>query len=282
MGILDNVKSRLNIGGQSSRPDDGYDDSAYAEDGYDDYAYDGQYDDDGYETAYDEASAGSPRATASRSFGVARTDYQTDDHAPIISMTDVRSQNLTPRARQAAGQAAGQSTRPSSSARRSTANGYVSSQFDDDSKALNDALSRSSVNSLSQLRTERQRFDESDDSIAFNDTPSYYTSRSGQPTVRQQRGNRASSGFRQVVVVTPATYADAEQVAVALKAGNAVAIVLNNPRPELAKRILDFAFGAASALDGQVDRLADRVFAITRDFALTQEEQELLRSRGII
>jgi FtsZ-interacting cell division protein YlmF len=158
--------------------------------------------------------------------------------------------------------------------------GYVSSQFDDDSRMLNDALSRSDINSLSQLHGERQRFDSTLDSGMQLDTPAYYASRSGQPTVRQ--GGRASQGFRQVVVVNPITYADAEQVASALKTGNAVAIVLNNPRPELAKRILDFSFGAASALNGQVDRLADRVFAITCDYALTDEERELLRARGVI
>jgi cell division inhibitor SepF len=87
---------------------------------------------------------------------------------------------------------------------------------------------------------------------------------------------------RQVDVLRPATYGDAEKVAQGLKAGNAVVVDLTKTRPELAKRILDFSFGATSALDGKVDRIADRIYAFTVGGKLNQGEQEYLKKQGVV
>ncbi|MCL2756719.1 MAG: cell division protein SepF [Coriobacteriia bacterium] len=111
-------------------------------------------------------------------------------------------------------------------------------------------------------------------------SPAYYTSRSG-PTIQRQT-QQASQAFRQLAVIRPTTYADSEQVAVALRSGAAVAIDLTQVRAELAKRILDFSFGAAAALEAQVAGLSNRVYAITRDYALTDDERELLVARGVL
>jgi cell division inhibitor SepF len=82
---------------------------------------------------------------------------------------------------------------------------------------------------------------------------------------------------RRVEHIRPATYADAEQVAQELRRGSVVALDLRTTRPELAKRILDFSFGVASALEGQVDRHIDRVYIFTRNGALTDEERAAIR-----
>ncbi|MDR1184407.1 MAG: cell division protein SepF [Coriobacteriales bacterium] len=58
-----------------------------------------------------------------------------------------------------------------------------------------------------------------------------------------------------------------------LRRGVIVVLDLRSTRPELAKRILDFSFGVASALEGQVDRHIDRVYMFTRGGLLTDEER---------
>lgn len=92
----------------------------------------------------------------------------------------------------------------------------------------------------------------------------------------------APSSGRKMVVITPVSYADAEEVAKGLKVGNAVVLVLRNTAPDLAMRVLDFAFGAAAALDASVDVVAEKVFALTRLQDLTESERDSLRAQGLL
>jgi len=94
--------------------------------------------------------------------------------------------------------------------------------------------------------------------------------------------SRGRQPFRELVVLRPVTYADAEQVSKALSTGSAVAIDLSQIKAELAKRILDFSFGVAAALEAQVMSPANRIYVITRDYELTSEERELLVARGVL
>ena len=48
------------------------------------------------------------------------------------------------------------------------------------------------------------------------------------------------------------------------------------------KRILDFSFGVASALDANVECVGNKVFALTRIDELTEAERSYLRTQGII
>lgn len=50
----------------------------------------------------------------------------------------------------------------------------------------------------------------------------------------------------------------------------------------LMKRVLDFSFGAASALGAQVDVIAPRVFALNAGAALSDAEKEQLHEQGIL
>ena len=92
----------------------------------------------------------------------------------------------------------------------------------------------------------------------------------------------APSSGRKMVVIAPSSYADAEEVAQGLKVGNAVVLVLRNTAPDLAKRVLDFSFGAAAALDASVDVVAEKVFALTRLQDLTDGERDSLRAQGLL
>ena len=61
-----------------------------------------------------------------------------------------------------------------------------------------------------------------------------------------------------------------------------VVLVLRNTAPDLAKRVLDFAFGAAAALDASVDVVSEKVFALTRLQDLTESERDSLRAQGLL
>ena len=85
-------------------------------------------------------------------------------------------------------------------------------------------------------------------------------------------------------IVRPNSYADVEKVANAAKAGKSVVLDLKNTKPELAKRILDFSFGVASALNGTVDKVADRVFVFAKGSTkeLSKTEREYLFNQGVL
>ena len=90
-----------------------------------------------------------------------------------------------------------------------------------------------------------------------------------------------SGGGRDVQIVRPLRYNDIEQVASLLKGGAIVALVLKGTDPELAKRMLDFSFGVASALDARVSCPADKTFVISSGADLSLEENHRLRQMAI-
>lgn len=87
---------------------------------------------------------------------------------------------------------------------------------------------------------------------------------------------------RQLSVVAPMSYAEVEAIPRALKAGDVVVLVLTRTPDALSKRVLDFSFGAASALDASVDTLSNKVFSIARDHGLTPSERTELRNLGVL
>lgn len=87
---------------------------------------------------------------------------------------------------------------------------------------------------------------------------------------------------RNLQVIKPSKYDDAEGVTRALKLGNVAVLVLTNTSSDLSRRILDFAFGATSALDGGVEGVAPRIYALTTGYGLTDTEKSELSNLGII
>ncbi len=84
-------------------------------------------------------------------------------------------------------------------------------------------------------------------------------------------------------IIHPVVYGDVEKIATAAKAGKTVVVVLTETKPELAKRILDFSFGVASALNHNVDKAADRVFVFYRGSEmLSKAERDYLRKKDIL
>ena len=115
-------------------------------------------------------------------------------------------------------------------------------------------------------------------------TASASSSRSGFDPYEAYAGTGATSfsSSRSCTVFKPASYGEVERIAKILKAGDVVVLALRNTPDSLAKRILDFSFGVSSALEANVECVADKVFAITRGGALTDAERVGLRVQGVL
>ncbi len=79
----------------------------------------------------------------------------------------------------------------------------------------------------------------------------------------------------------PRSFNDAQQIADRFKAQIPVIINLQSADTELSKRLIDFASGLTYALDGSMQRVADKVFLLTpRDVELSAEERARAMERG--
>lgn len=84
-----------------------------------------------------------------------------------------------------------------------------------------------------------------------------------------------------VHLVVPRSFNDAQQIADRFKAQIPVILNLQNADTDLSKRLIDFASGLTYALDGSMQRVADRVFLLTpRNVELSAEERARALERG--
>src|SRR5262245_11837245 len=108
---------------------------------------------------------------------------------------------------------------------------------------------------------------------------------SPEPAPRRERSSRLRSvsapAPAKVHLVQPRAFNDAKQIADRFKAQIPVIINLQSADTELSKRLIDFASGLTYALDGSMQRVADRVFLLTpRDVELSAEERARAMERG--
>jgi cell division inhibitor SepF len=124
----------------------------------------------------------------------------------------------------------------------------------------------------------RRRRDEFDDIFA-DDEPT------GRPTsqlrpVNGGRGNGRGAAAR-VHLVVPKSFNDAQQVADKFKDSIPVVLNLQGIDTDLSKRLIDFASGLTYALDGGMQRIADKVFMLTpRNVEISAEERASLIEKG--
>jgi cell division inhibitor SepF len=126
-------------------------------------------------------------------------------------------------------------------------------------------------------RLQRRRRDEFDD--IFADEPRS----SGRETrvLRPVGGNGRGGGDIQVHLVIPKSFNDAQQVADQFK--DSIPVILNpqGTDTDLSKRLIDFASGLTYALDGGMQRIADKVFLLTpRNVEVSAEERARLIEKG--
>ena len=128
-----------------------------------------------------------------------------------------------------------------------------------------------------RLSTRRRR-DEIDDIFA-DDSPGESRTRSLRPV----GGSRGPNGRGEVRVhlVIPKSFNDAQDVADKFKDSIPVIINLQGSESDLSKRLIDFASGLTYALDGGMQRIADKVFLLTpRNVELSSEERARLIEKG--
>lgn len=91
----------------------------------------------------------------------------------------------------------------------------------------------------------------------------------------------ASPANVRVHLVLPRSFNDAQQVADKFKADVPVILNLQNADTDLAKRLIDFSSGLTYAMDGGMQRVADKVFLLTpRNVDVSAEERARLMEKG--
>jgi cell division inhibitor SepF len=84
-----------------------------------------------------------------------------------------------------------------------------------------------------------------------------------------------------VHLVVPRSFNDAQQIADKFKEAIPVILNLQGSDSELSKRLIDFASGLTYALEGGMQRVADKVFLLTpRNVEVSAEERARLLERG--
>jgi cell division inhibitor SepF len=127
-------------------------------------------------------------------------------------------------------------------------------------------------------RLQRKRRDDFDDIFA-DDSPRD----SGRETrvLRSVGGNGARELDLQVHLVVPKNFNDAQQIADRYKDDVPVILNLQQSDPDLSKRLIDFSSGLTYALDGGMQRIADKVFLLTpRNVDVSAEERARLVEKG--
>ncbi len=128
------------------------------------------------------------------------------------------------------------------------------------------------------VRRLRRRRDEFDDIFAEDDRQE-----GGQRgrTATALRPVRSANGDVRVHLVVPKSFNDAQQIADKFKDSIPVILNLQSSETDLSKRLIDFASGLTYALDGGMQRIADKVFMLTpRNVEISAEERARLIEKG--
>lgn len=281
---LSSLKGRF---GGSRKKNQGYDD------GYDEYGYNDDYDDgyygedyDAYQETYgefayddDDSAAGPVRSRSTSGSG----------HPPLVSIDDVRANTQVPdrlRRDPLPNRDDGASRYGSSATASATSRDRASDATASYKPAPRNATSTGRSPGYNSL------FDSTSETApaaSTSTTPAATTAfrtANGSPydpyAAYEGVGSVTHSPTRNLKVLSPLSYGEVESVARSLKAGDVVVLSLRRTPSELSKRVLDFSFGVASALDASVDCVADKVFVIARGTALTSDERIRLQGQGIL
>ncbi|HEX4564456.1 MAG TPA: cell division protein SepF [Solirubrobacteraceae bacterium] len=127
------------------------------------------------------------------------------------------------------------------------------------------------------VRRLRRRRDEFDDIFADDDADGGQVRARATTLKSVDRGN----GDVRVHLVIPKSFNDAQQIADKFKDSIPVILNLQGTETDLSKRLIDFASGLTYALDGGMQRIADKVFMLTpRNVEISAEERARLIEKG--
>lgn len=282
-GMISDLKSRLGF----DRGDDGYDDR-YDDRDYDDYDDRGSYDDrsgydrhSSYSDSYDDNSTvGGYRPLTTQPSRSSSSRYaKSDISSSLVSIDDVKATTPIPdlydREPVSYAPDRGEHSVSSSSLPKyvpmPSATTGIGSSYSVNSSAASviDNLPDPAAPSYSGVAAS-----EGTASAGAGSYDPYEAYSSANPA--------AHMPVRSMTIVKPTAYGDVERVARAVKSGDVVVLAMRNTPDDLSKRILDFSFGVASALDANVECPGDKVFAIARGNALTSEEKRRLSAQGVL
>jgi cell division inhibitor SepF len=157
----------------------------------------------------------------------------------------------------------------------------------DDEFSAESELSRSYSErpNVRRLHRSRRREEESFDDWAEPEAPT----RQAAPASGSRRSGRANleavpqgaPAGSKVHLVIPRSFNDAQSIADRFKDSVPVILNLQNADAELAKRLIDFSSGLTYALNGSMQRVADKVFLLTpRNVEVSAEERARMADRG--
>ena len=125
----------------------------------------------------------------------------------------------------------------------------------------------------------RARRDEIDDIFADDEPIAASRTRTLRPV--DNGGSGGGGGDIQVHLVIPRNFNDAQQVADQFKRQVPVILNLQTTDHELSKRMIDFCSGLTYALDGGMQRIAEKMFLLTpRNVEVSAEEKARLIDKG--
>ncbi len=132
-----------------------------------------------------------------------------------------------------------------------------------------------------RLSTRRRR-DEIDDIFADDAGTERRSTAALRPVGgRGGNGGRSVGGDVRVHLVIPKSFNDAQDVADKFKDAIPVILNLQSTDTDLSKRLIDFSSGLTYALDGGMQRIADKVFLLTpRNVEVSAEERARLIEKG--
>ena len=152
---------------------------------------------------------------------------------------------------------------------------YVDQHYEAETRAQPDLYESggSRAATVSRLGDRRRARDEIDDIFA-DDEPGAGRTRALRPVANGGADVR-------VHLVTPHSFNDAQEIADGFKQGVPVILNLQTTEGELAKRLIDFASGLTYALDGGMQKVAEKTFMLTpRNVEVSAEEQARLVEKG--
>jgi cell division inhibitor SepF len=157
--------------------------------------------------------------------------------------------------------------------------------YDDDEVAPAETQIEDRYRERPNVRRLRRRRDEFDDIFADDDAREAgggggRAGRGRSTTVLKPVGSRGNGDVR-VHLVVPKSFNDAQQIADKFKDSIPVILNLQSSDTDLSKRLIDFASGLTYALDGGMQRIADKVFMLTpRNVEISAEERARLIEKG--
>jgi cell division inhibitor SepF len=154
--------------------------------------------------------------------------------------------------------------------------------WDEDGYVTNEELERSYSERPNVRRlSPRRRRNELED---WTEPEPEQAARTGVVRPTSRRGPVAavpSASPSRVHLVVPRSFNDAQQIADRFKQGTPVILNLQGSEQDLSKRLIDFASGLTYALEGNMQRVADKVFLLTpQNVEVSAEERARMLEGG--